>query len=130
MSDESLPQDHILTVYGILAGTTFAALFFVLQVKDSLLFPDLTVGSIAMASALFVLLLLARLNISQGRIEKGSKFSKATSYLGMLGFFLLLWNLIILLLQISVGVGIAVLIFTAICGIILNATALKSKPKW
>lgn len=130
MPDESLPQDYILTVYGILAGTTFAALFFILQVKDTLRFPDLTIGSIAFASALFVLLLLSRLNISQGRIAKDSSFSKTTSKFGILGFFLLIWNLILLLIQISLWVGIVVLVLTLICGLILNLKALKSKPKW
>ena len=130
MPDESLPQDHILTVYGILAGTTFAALYFVVQIKDSLRFPDLTIGSVAFTSALFVLLLVSRLNISQGRVEKNSLFSKTLSKFGVLGFFLLIWNLIMIVFQISLWAGIVVFVLTMICYMKMGLRVIVSNPKW
>lgn len=131
MSTEPLKHDHILTVFAFLGGSTFTALFFLLQSKDIIKNYDFFVASVSIVSILFIILVITRLNISTGRIRTNTIFAKMVSYLGIIGFAWLIIILILLLMErISYTVGIIVGVCSLAIYLMLDITARKSKPNW
>ena len=130
MSAEALKQDYILTVFAFLGGSTFTALFFLLQSKDIVKNYDFFVASVAIASILFIILVMARLNISTGRIATNTILAKTVSYLGIIAFWWLLIILILLLIEINFIAGITVGVVSLIFYLMIDIASRKSKPKW
>jgi len=126
MSSESPRQDYVLTAYAFLGGATFTALFFLLQAKDIVKNYDFFVGSVAIASILFIMLVVGRLNISTGRIRTGTIFARMLGWLGFSGFLWLTIILILLLMEINFIVGIIVGVCSLAFYIMLDIAARKS----
>lgn len=119
-------NDHILTVYAFLGSATFAALFFILQSKDILQNYELFVILISMSSILFLLAVVGRLNISNGRIKSGTAYALVVGIFAVSGLGLILLIIVMLVAQINFTVGIIVGIFTFTLFLILDILARKS----
>ena len=130
MSAEIPKHDHILTVFAFLGSATFTALFFLLQAKDIVKDYNFFVASVAIASILFIILVVARLNISTGRIRTDTSLAKIVSWLGVFGFLWILIILILLLMEINRVVGIIVGVCSLTFYIVVEIAARKSKPSW
>ena len=120
-------QDYILTAYGFLGGATFTALFFLLQDKDPIVYHNAIVGGLATTSILFLILFVARLNISNGNIKPNTLFSKTVSWLGVAGFGSLLIILIMLVMNVNSTIGLIVLSCTVGFIVLLQITARRSR---
>lgn len=130
MSVEPPKHDHILTVFAFLGSAAFTALFFLLPAKNIVKDYDFFVASVAIASMLFIILVIARLNISTGRIKTDTIFAKMVSCLGIAGFVWILIILILLLIGINLVVGIIVGFCSLVFYAMVEITARKSKPSW
>ena len=119
-------QDHVLTVFAFLGSATFVALFFLLQSKDFVENYELLVFMISIASILFILAVVGRLNISIGRIKKGTIYAKIVGVLAVFGFFLILLIVVILIAEVNLDLGIIVGVCTLTLYGILEIIARKS----
>ena len=125
--NNELKSDHILTVYVFLASATFTALFFLLQSNSPVKNRDFFVTCVAIASMLFIILVIARLNVSNGIIPSGKKYTELLGILSVIGFILVLLILVLLLiLEINYLVGIIVGVFTFSFYIIIDIVARRS----
>ena len=100
--------DHISTAHIFLGGATFTALFFLLQAKDKIQNYEFFVTSVAIASILFILLVVGRLNINSGKIKTDSAFATLLGYLGVAGFVWVILILVGLVYQINSIAGVIV----------------------
>lgn len=120
-------NDHILTVHVFLASATFTALFFLLQAGELVKNRDFFIASVSIASILFLILTIARLNISNGIIKPNSSYARLTGYLSAIGFiFVLLILVLLLLLEVNLIIGIIVGVFTFTIYVIIDVVARKS----
>lgn len=122
----SSQQDHVLTVFAFLGSATFVALFFLLQSKEFIKNYDILVFMVSIASILFIIAVVGRLNISRGRIEEGTIYANIVAVLGISGFFLILLIIVLLIVEVNLVLGIIV----GICALtfygILEITSRKS----
>ena len=109
---ENPTRDPHFTVFAFLAGTTLTSLFFLLQ-ADSKNISVLTFLSIA--AILFLVATIARLNITTGRIPKGSTYSNMVTGMTIVGIGLLLTS-----------IGFIVYDFNFISGVITISVLLTS----
>jgi len=119
-------SDHVLTVYAFLGGATFTALFFLLQSKDMFKNYDLFVFIISIASILFILAVVGRLNISNGNIRSGTIYSTVVGLFALSGLFLILLIIVLLTMEINFVLGIIVGVCTFTLFVILDIIARKS----
>jgi len=119
-------QDNVLTVYAFLGSATFVALFFLLQSKEFIKNYDALVFIVAIASILFILAVVGRLNISNNRIKSGTVFANLVSWMAVSGFFLILVVLSLLIAEINLVLGIIVVVFIITLVAILEILAHKS----
>lgn len=126
MSAESSRQDHFLTVFAFLGSATFTALFFLLQSKDLVKNYDFLVFIISIASILFILAVVGRLNISNGRIKSGTTYSTIVGLFAVSGLFLILLIIVLLIMEINFVVGIIVGVVAFTLYAVLDITARKS----
>lgn len=119
-------QDHVLTVFAFLGSATFVALFFLLQSKDFIENYELLVFMVSIASILFILAVVGRLNISNGRIRVGTIYANIVGVLAVSGFFLMLLIIVLLIAEVNLVLGIIVGICTLTLYGILEITARKS----
>ena len=132
MSTENLKNnDHRLTIFIFLGSASFTALFFLLQSKDTIKNYDFFVTSVAITSILFIILAVARLNISVGRIHTNTPLSKIVSWLGVVGFLLIIIVLTLLIItQVNYIVGSIVGIFGIGIYVLIDIATRKSNPNW
>ena len=114
MTSENSSNDHTLYVFAFLGGTTFAALSLLIQSKNLFEHADVLITLTSIMSVLFIFATLARLRVAKGQVEKGSPFSNAASYFGVIGLYGLLVILIFTVWQITLIGGIVVLMIIAI----------------
>ena len=122
----SSQQDHVLTVYAFLGSATFVALFFLLQSKDFIKNYEILVFIVAITSILFILAVVGRLNISNGRIRVGTIYANIVGVLAVSGFFLILLIVVLLIAEVNLVLGIIVGVCTLTFYVILDITARKS----
>ena len=119
-------NDAIFTGIAFLGGITLTSLFFVMQnptFSDNLfLFAPLV-----MASMLFILATIGRLNVATQRIPKGSKFSTAVSLMTIIGLYMLLFSLLQIFAKFNPVIGAIAFAVLTIGWITLNKLAEKSK---
>ena len=121
-------NDPIFTGIAFLSGITITSLFFVLQ-NSTLSNNFYLITPLTTSSLLFILATIARLNISNNRIPKSSKFSKAISLMTIAGLYLLLLSLFQIIFKFNPISGVIAFLVLAGCWIILNNLEAKSKPK-
>jgi len=119
-------QDHVLTVYAFLGSATFVALFFLLQSKEFIKNYDIFVFIVAIASILFILAVVGRLNISNNRIKSGTIYANIVGVLAVSGFFLMLLIIVLLIVEVNLVLGIIVGVCTLTLYGILDIAARKS----
>ena len=122
-------NDAIFTGIAFLGGITLTSLFFVMQnptfSNNLLLFTPLV-----MASMLFILATIGRLNVANDRIPKGSKFSTAISVMTVIGLYMLLFSLLQIFAKFNPVISIIGFAVLTIGWVILNKLAEKcKKPK-
>jgi len=119
-------QDNVLTVYAFLGSATFVALFFLLQSKDFIKNYEIFVFIVAITSILFILAVVGRLNISNGRIRAGTIYASIVGILAISGLFLILLIIVLLIAEVNLVLGIIVGVCTLTFYVILDITARKS----
>jgi hypothetical protein len=119
-------NDYVLTVYAFLGSATFTALFFLLQSKDTLKNYDLFVFITSLASILFILAVVGRLNISNGNIRSGTIYSTIVGLFALFGFISILSIIVLLVIEINFVLGIIVGVSTCTLYVILDMIARKS----
>jgi len=127
MSIAQPKPDYILTVYIFLGSATFTALFFILQSKNIVTNYDFFVASVGIASILFILLIVARLNISNGRIKPDTDFAQFVGWLGIAGFVWIIFIIIALISEINYIVGFIVGMVSLAFYLTMEITIRRSK---
>ncbi len=125
MSAESQKTDHRLTVNVFLGSATFTALFFLLQARDTVKYYDYLIPVVAIASILFIIVSVARLNINSGRIGIKTHYATVVGCFSVSGFYLILFSIVLLIVGINVVLGIIVGICTFTFLTMLQITACK-----
>jgi len=118
--------DYVLTVYAFLGSATFTALFFLIQSKDIVKSYDFFVLITSMASILFLLAVIGRLNISNGRIKSDTTYGSVVGYFALFGFGLMLLVVVLLVFEINAILGIILGVFTFTTYLILDITARRA----
>jgi len=126
MSQNTPKNDNTLTAYVFLGGATFTALFILIQSKDIIKNYDFTIFIVAIASILFILAVVGRLNISNGIIKSGTTYSRIIGIFALAGLFLILLTLVLLIVEINIVLGVIIGICAITLFIILDITARKS----
>lgn len=126
MNVEPQKNDHILTVHIFLGSASFTALFFLLQFRDNAQYYDYLVPIVAIASILFIISSVARLNINNGRIGTNTHYATIVGVFGVFGFFLILLSVVLLIVQVNLYLGIIVGVCTLTFFAMLEITARKS----
>lgn len=126
MSTEPQKNDHRLTVNTFLGSATFTALFFLLQSRDTVKYYDYLVPVVAIASILFIIVAVARLNINSGRIGTNTYYATIVGCFSVSGFVLTLLSIVLLIAGINFVLGIIVGVCTFTFFTMLEITARKS----
>lgn len=126
MSSGFPKNDYILTVYAFLGSATFTALFFLLQSKDILKNYELFVFITAIASILFILAVVGRVQISNGSIQPGTKYADIVGLFAVSGFIMILGIIVLLVIEINFVIGIVVGIATLTLYLILDIIARRT----
>ena len=108
MSAPQSKPDYVLTVNIFLGSATFTALFFLLQAKDKIQNYEFFITSVAVASILFILVVVGRLNISNERIKSNTPFATLLGGLSIAGFVWIIIILVVLIFQINSLAGFIV----------------------
>jgi len=127
MNNEKQSHDYVLTVYVFFASTNFTALFFLLQTKNTIQNYEFFVTGVAIASMLFILLVMGRLNISRGHIKESETFGQLIGWLGVGGIAWMMFILIALLWEIDFVIGVIVAVFSYTIFAILEVQARRSR---
>lgn len=120
-------NDYLLTVYAFLGSATFTALFFLLQSKDILKNYDLFVFITAIASILFILAVVGRVQISNGSIQPGTTYADMVGLFALSGFILILGIIVLLVVEINFVLGIVVGVVTLTLFLILDRIARRTR---
>ena len=108
MTGENNSNDPIYIAYAFFASSSFAALFFVLQAKTSLPFPDIIITFVAIGSTLLFFATIGRINITRNLMSRHSVFSKAVSYYALVGIGFLFVSICLIVFAFSIIGGITV----------------------
>lgn len=115
--------DHHFTAFAFLSGTSLTTLYFLIQ-SDSKNTTLLTF--LGVASMLFIIATIGRLNVTTRRIARGSDYSHALSWMVIIGLALLVVSLALLIFDFNAVSGIIVLVVMVVSLSIIEYLARKS----
>ena len=119
-------SDHVLTAYVFLGSATFTALFILIQSKDIIKNYDFLIFIVAIASILFILAVVGRLNISTNLIDPETIYTKAVGTFAVSGLILILLAIVLLISEINFVLGVITGVCTFTLFMILQMLARKS----
>lgn len=124
MTIENSSHDPQFTAFAFLAGTTLTSLFFLIQTDSKNV---LLLTLLGVASMLFMVATIGRLNVTTGRISKGSTYSNVLSGMVITGLGILLTSIALIVFDFNVISGVIVIIVLLLSLYIVESLARKSK---
>jgi hypothetical protein len=124
MATENSSHDPQFTAFTFLSGTTLTSLFFLIQTDSKNVFLLTLFG---VASMLFIVATIGRLNVTTGRIPKGSRYSNVLSGMVIIGLGILLTSIGLIVFDFNAISGVIVIIVLLLSLYIVESLARKSK---